>query len=683
MKNLKISSKMFIGFGTAVALLIVVAVVSVVVNLNSSSESGSVQRAVAINQTVMQAQNDLDAYRINAASFIAMYNEATYNALVEDKKALDESFGTTYDTVTGNPVSDALAGAEMDLTNDGLTEYYALIEKMNTGYLDANAAAAVCVENGNVVTATLGDMWTTFYSQTNSSIATNDNTSTRLSQLGYMYEVTNNLATFRAVGSKIIGKMSAVGAGDYHTPANNVITNLTSLRDSITSATDKQTVQTMIDAFNEYVESLDKFVEVINQVDVDSAAATELAVEIGDNLNAGIAKITASLNGQLDGIVASSTTGLILVIIISVIALVVSVAFALYITKSIVDPLTFVVTIMNELAKGRTEYSDEEWAASAKYCVSKDELGDAARKLIDINNTLIDITAAVTAMADGDLTISYTPKSPMDKSGFAMVQLIDNLNTMMKEINDATSEVQSGADQIAVGSQTLAQGSTEQAATIEELSSSIMDVAGKTNDNTDKARTAADLSLQIKANAEKGNSQMSEMTAAVQEINKASQDISKVIKVIDDIAFQTNILALNAAVEAARAGEAGKGFAVVADEVRNLASKSAAAAKETGALIESSMKKAEVGAQIATETAASLNEIVEGINKSAEIVREISSASEDQSNAIHQITSAIDQVSEVVQRNTATAEESAASSEELKAQSGVLAGNVAKFVLKA
>jgi methyl-accepting chemotaxis protein len=674
---------MFIGFGTAIVLLIVVAVVSVIINLNSSSESTSVQKAVAINDTVMTAQNDLDAYRIDASKFITMYDEATYNDLLEDKKTLDASFGTTYDTVTGNAVSNRLAGAEMNLVKDGLTEYYALIEKVNQGYLDANAAAAVCVENGNIVTSTLGDLWSEFYGKTESSIATGDNTALRLSQLNYLYEITNNLATYRAVGSKIIGKMSAVGAGDYHTSAGIVVDNLEALRDSMLVASDRQTVQTMLDAFNAYVVNLDQFVAIIETVDADCASATAIAAEVGDNLNKGVALIEESLTGQLIGIVDSATFGLILVIAISVIALIISITFALYITRQIVDALGFVVVIMNELAKGRTEYSDEEWAASAKYCESKDELGDGARKLIDINNTLIDITRAVTALANGDLTIDYTPKSPMDKSGYAMVELIAHLNEMMGEINNATSEVQSGADQIAVGSQTLAQGSTEQAATIEELSSSIMDVAGKTNQNTDMAKNAADLSLQIKANAEKGNTQMSEMTAAVEEINKASQDISKVIKVIDDIAFQTNILALNAAVEAARAGEAGKGFAVVADEVRNLASKSAAAAKETGALIESSMKKAEVGAQIATETATSLNEIVDGINKSAEIVHKISMASEDQSNAIQQITSAIDQVSEVVQRNTATAEESAASSEELKAQASVLAGNVAKFILKA
>jgi methyl-accepting chemotaxis protein len=196
------------------------------------------------------------------------------------------------------------------------------------------------------------------------------------------------------------------------------------------------------------------------------------------------------------------------------------------------------------------------------------------------------------------------------------------------------------------------------------------------------AERAAKLANDIKNSAEKGNHQMNEMMEAVKDINAASQNISKVIKSIDDIAFQTNILALNAAVEAARAGQHGKGFAVVAEEVRNLAAKSAEAAKDTERLIADSIEKAELGSRIADETAASLAEIVNGIGESSRLVSDIAKSSEEQSVGISQINQGIDQVAGVTQQNSATAEESAAASQEMSGQSLMLEEMISRFKLK-
>ncbi|MCL1835221.1 MAG: methyl-accepting chemotaxis protein [Oscillospiraceae bacterium] len=381
----------------------------------------------------------------------------------------------------------------------------------------------------------------------------------------------------------------------------------------------------------------------------------------------------------------SSTANMLLIAIIAVlvVAVAVAVVFALYLTSLISKPLMPLMAFLTKASKtGDIELSREDNELITGYATRKDEIGQTIAASSLFLQRVGYISKELVTIASGDLTSDVDLLSDLDVMGIALQQMIANLNSMFSEINAATGQVSIGSKQVADGAQSLAQGSTEQAASVEELSASIADIALKTKANADLATNAASLAGTIKGNAEKGSNQMDEMMNAVREINQASQNISKVIKVIDDIAFQTNILALNAAVEAARAGQHGKGFAVVAEEVRNLAAKSAEAAKETGDMIQNSMEKAELGARIAEETAESLTDIVSGINESDKIVNDIAQSSEVQAVEIKQINVGIDQVAQVIQQNSATAEESAAASEEMSSQANMLEALIAQFRLK-
>ncbi len=287
-------------------------------------------------------------------------------------------------------------------------------------------------------------------------------------------------------------------------------------------------------------------------------------------------------------------------------------------------------------------------------------------------------------MADNDYTSVMTEdyQGAFLRLARAVNGVQETLNQVLSEINVAAVQIASGSRQVADGSEQLSQGATEQASSIQELSATIMEIAAQTRKNASNANEANTLSMTAQDWAVQGNEQMKGMLQSMAEIQESSKSISKIIKVIDEIAFQTNILALNAAVEAARAGQHGKGFAVVAEEVRNLAARSANAAKETTDLIESSIKRVEGGTKIAKETAAALNKIVDGVAKASNFVGEIAVASNEQATGIGQINQGIEQVSRVVQTNTATSEQSAAASQELSSQAEGLKEVVSRFRLK-
>jgi len=301
-----------------------------------------------------------------------------------------------------------------------------------------------------------------------------------------------------------------------------------------------------------------------------------------------------------------------------------------------------------------------------------------------LSKPLVASVAVAKAIAAGDLTVEIADARTRDEVG----QLVESFREMTASLNDtlgqvgeAVDQVNTGSEQVAQASQSLSQGSTEQASSLEEITASLNEINSQSNQNSEAASEASSVAKGSLQSAAGGSEQMQSLVLAMEKINNSSNEITKVVKVIDDIAFQINLLALNANVEAARAGKYGKGFAVVADEVRNLAVRSAESAKETTVMVNETTRNVEAGNKAAEATSTQLEEIVSSSTKVADFLEEIALASKEQAQGIEQINQGLSQIDQVTQSNTANAEESAAAAEELAAQAQQLRGLVVPFKL--
>lgn len=367
-------------------------------------------------------------------------------------------------------------------------------------------------------------------------------------------------------------------------------------------------------------------------------------------------------------------------LILAVAGIAVSVYLGINLVRAVTRPITELENATKQFAEGNlsTEISYE----------SKNELGNLAGSLRlafqRLHIVVDEVSTILLGMSEGKMDFETIRdfRGEFKPVSTALNTILSNMNRVFRNVRKSAEQVDGGSQQISDGSQALAQGATEQASSAEELSATVTDVATRIQQNADRINRIVSNMDSTSGEVEKSDERMQRTLEAMGQIATSSKEIEKIIQVIDNIAFQTNILALNAAVEAARAGEAGKGFAVVADEVRALAAKSAEAAKQTSALIGSSSDRVKEGLTLSEETAKSLNSISLKIHEINQAIQKMGEESEVESNSIQQITLGVQQVSAVIQTNSATAEQSAATSEELSAQAGTLREEVEWFRLK-
>ncbi len=365
-------------------------------------------------------------------------------------------------------------------------------------------------------------------------------------------------------------------------------------------------------------------------------------------------------------------------IIMTIFLIIILVTISIFISRSITIPLKNVVQQSEKISGGDLSESKQ------KTLESTNELGVLASsfsKMLKSLKSRQDIIQKISEGA-GDFTIKVDILSEKDSIGIYLENMLDSLNEILGQVRNSAEQISSASNQVSSASQSLSSGASQQASSLEQITTSLTEINLQAKNNAEISIEARTLAEKSKSISQEGFQQMQELVAGMNDINQASEEIKKIVQVIDDIAFQTNLLALNANVEAARAGKFGKGFAVVAEEVRNLAVKSADSVKETNQMVEESIRKINTGNELVKQTANYLEEIMNGSIKSADIMVEIAAASKEQSLGLNQINKGLNELEDVTQVNSASAEESAAASEELAAQSAQLKEMIQKFKLK-
>ncbi len=659
LKNLSIGKKLTLSFGLLLILLLGVGLVGIG-SISNSVKGFSEYRNLAreTNYVGTIEANMLDV-RLAAKNYIASGSEA-------EKKVFSERLAFIRNLVANadQDIKEQRRRTDIQAIAQDLDSYESAFQKV-TALMKKRDHQVNDILNiqGPILEKTLteilysaersGDMKTAFYAA-----------------LGL-----RNILLARLYVVKFLESNETDAAERVQTEKESFLSQLDTLTEHIVEGQQRELLKQVQKIQGEYFAAFDGVVDTIQK---RNALITGTMDRVGPRVAETVENLKLSIKDHQDTLgsrlQAENKQSSLLVKALTSVAFIFGILVTMILVRSISKPIVQGVALAGEIAKG-------DFTQRLNFD-RRDEIGKLASALDGMADSLLANAQAAEEIAAGNLDVDVRLASEKDVLGHALKTMVENLNDIMAQIQAAGEQIASGSSQVADTSQSLSQGATEQASSLEEISSSVQEMSNQTSTNAENSNQASQRSGHAKNSAIEGSKQMDVMIQAMGDINASSQNISKIIKVIDEIAFQTNLLALNAAVEAARAGQHGKGFAVVAEEVRNLAARSAKAAGETAELIEESVKKAESGVSIAESTSKSLIDIVENVSRVNELIEEIAVATNQQAQGIGQINVGLGQVDQVTQQNTASAEESAAAAEELSSQAEQMRQLLQRFKLR-
>lgn len=670
MKNLKINGKMLVGFGSVILMMLVITLVVLFTNLSAIRNVELIEKQSTLQMKMNHVLEEFNNARRQATIIFNMINQEANVAYEEYAVNADSLFQDVYAYIEANPsLEESLPTLQAAYTSFGeWQEATKNVVDCNTE-LDNDRQKLLSHER------LINELSATLLESANSVITGKGS--------GLEARVFRGIAGVRLEVRELMYTFNTDNLDKTLEGIDTAIALTTQHKQAITNESQISKTQALLDSLQSYRDIVVRFGQVCDE----SYVYVDQGVQAGDVASDAVAQAALEIDESVTARITSTQKEARLALAAALIAAGISLALAIFIAGRISNgirrPILLMQRVMQQAGgEGDLNFDEEIRENLVNESQAKDEMGQSLQEFVVFVDRMRYVGDVMESIARKDLSDSVDILSDRDTMGHALSTMLVNLNEMMVEIQSASVQVSSASGEIALGAQLLAQGTTEQASTIEEISASMGEISNQSRLSSSKAHSAAEYSNVIAASATTGNEKMAQMLTAVTEINGASHAINNVIKIIDDIAFQTNILALNAAVEAARAGEHGKGFSVVASEVRALAQRSASSAKETAQLISINIEKSNMGVEIAQDTAQSLKEIVaglEGINKSLEEIAQDSAGNE---HATEQVNIAVEQVAQVIQQNSATSEESAAASEELNGQAHLLLGLVEEFKLR-